>query len=56
MLIPWFLLSEIINALMENDNKSVRALAKEVGFSPTVIQNLRSGKQEDVKFRRQICR
>ena len=45
-----FLLSEIINALMENDSKSVRKLAKEVGLSPTVIQKLRSGKQDDVKL------
>ena len=45
-----FLLSEIINALMANDGKSVRKLAKEVNLSPTVIQKLRSGKQEDVKL------
>ncbi len=45
-----FLLSEIISALMENDTKSVRTLAKEVGLSPTVIQKLRSGKQDDVKL------
>jgi hypothetical protein len=46
-----FLLSEIIAALMENDNQSVRRLAKEVDLSPTVIQKLRSGKQDDVKLR-----
>lgn len=46
-----FLLSEIISALMENDRKSVRILAKEVGLSPTVIQKLRTGKQDDVKLR-----
>lgn len=45
-----FLLSELINALMETDSKSVRKLAKEVGLSPTVIQNIRSGKQDDVKL------
>lgn len=45
-----FLLSEIINALMENDKKSVRKLAKEIGLSPTVIQKIRSGKQEDVRL------
>lgn len=45
-----FLLSEIINSLMENDSKSVRKLAEEVGLSPTVIQKLRSGKQDDVKL------
>ena len=46
-----FLLSEIIIALMENDNKTVRKLAEEVGLSPTVIQKLRSGKQDDVKLK-----
>jgi len=45
-----FLLSEIISALMKNDSKSVRKLAKEVGLSPTVIQKLRSGKQENVRL------
>lgn len=46
-----FLLSEIMSALMQNDNQSVRKLAKEVGLSATVIQKMRSGKQEDVKLR-----
>ncbi len=46
-----FLLAEIICALMENDGKSVRKLAQEVGLSPTVIQKLRSGKQDDVKLK-----
>ena len=45
-----FLLSEIITSLMENDRKSVRKLAKEVGLSPTVIQKLRSGSQQDVRL------
>lgn len=45
-----FLLSELITALMKGDKKSVRKLADEVGLSPTVIQNLRSGKQEDIKL------
>jgi DNA-binding Xre family transcriptional regulator len=46
-----FVLSELILALMENDRKSVRELAKEAGLSPTVIQNLRSGKQQDIKVK-----
>ena len=46
-----FLLSEVILTLMESDSKTVRKLSKEVGISPTVIQKLRSGKQEDVKLR-----
>lgn len=45
-----FLLSEIINALMENDSKTVRHLAKEVELSPTVIQKIRAGKQLDVRL------
>jgi len=45
-----FLLSELILALMEKDKKSVRQLADEVGLSPTVIQKLRSGKQDDIKL------
>ncbi len=45
-----FLISELVLAMMENDQKSVRALAKEVGLSPTVIQKLRSGKQTDIKL------
>ncbi len=45
-----FLLSELLIAMMAGDEKSVRELAKEVGLSATVIQNIRSGKQEDVKI------
>ncbi|MCA9398319.1 MAG: hypothetical protein KC618_01130 [Candidatus Omnitrophica bacterium] len=46
-----FMLSELIQALMENDSKSVRGLAKKVGLSPTVIQDIRSGKQRDMKIK-----
>ena len=35
---------------MAEDNKSVRALADELGVSKTVIQNIRSGKQTDMKL------
>lgn len=45
-----FLLSELIISLMEEDKKSVRKLAEEIGLSPTIIQKLRSGKQEDIKL------
>jgi DNA-binding Xre family transcriptional regulator len=45
-----FLLSELILSMMKNDNKSVRSLAAEVGLSPTVIQKIRSGDQEDIKL------
>jgi len=46
-----FLLSELLTALMGDDNKSVRQLAQEVNLSPTVIQKIRSGKQENIKLR-----
>ena len=43
-------LSELVAALMEEDNKTVRALAEEANISPTIIQKLRTGKQTDVKI------
>lgn len=46
-----FVLSELVLALMENDGKSVRGLAKKAGLSPTVIQDIRSGKQDDMKVK-----
>lgn len=46
-----FTISELILALMENDKKSVRQLAELAGLSPTAIQDLRSGKTKDVKFK-----
>src|SRR3954464_1327576 len=45
-----FLLSELVLALMAEDTKSVRELARELGGSKTVIQNLRSGEQTDMKL------
>ena len=45
-----FVLAETIISLMEGGHKSVRILAKESGLSPTVIQKMRSGRQEDVKL------
>ncbi len=36
-------------SIMEGDDVSVRNLAKEARLSPSVIQNLRSGKQYDIK-------
>ncbi len=43
------LFSELMMSVMEGDNVSVRSLAEEAGISPSVIQNLRSGKQHDIK-------
>ncbi len=40
-----FILSELLLALMEEDEVSVRELAKEAGVSPTVIQQIRSGEK-----------
>jgi DNA-binding Xre family transcriptional regulator len=45
-----FMLSELVLALMAKDTKSVRELARELGVSKTVIQNLRSGEQNDMKL------
>ena len=45
-----FVLSELVLALMENDAKSVRKLAKEAGLSPTAIQDIRSGRQKDIRL------
>lgn len=45
-----FLLSELLIAIMEEDEISVRELSKEVGLSPTIIQKIRSGKQDDLKI------
>lgn len=43
-----FVFSELLIALMQEDEISVRALAKEAGISPTIIQRVRSGKQTNL--------
>lgn len=45
-----FALSEILRGLMKESHKTVRGLAQEVGLSPTVIQKVRSGEQQDLKI------
>ncbi|MDP3704878.1 MAG: hypothetical protein Q8R24_03075 [Legionellaceae bacterium] len=45
-----FFLSETILTMMSDAHKSVRKLATETDLSPTVIQNIRSGTQEDIKL------
>lgn len=45
-----FALAETLRMLMASGKKSVRKLAEEAGLSSTVIQNMRSGQQEDVKL------
>lgn len=43
-------LSELLLALMENDEKSIRQLAKEAGLSANAIQNIRSGQSKDMRL------
>ena len=43
------LFSELMISIMEDDDVSIRELAKEAEISTSVIQNLRSGKQHDIK-------
>ncbi|MDR0321888.1 MAG: XRE family transcriptional regulator [Treponema sp.] len=46
-----FLLSEFVLEKMEEDNVSVRMLAKKAGVSPTVIQKIRSKNAERINYR-----
>jgi DNA-binding Xre family transcriptional regulator len=46
-----FLLSEIITGLMAQEKMSVRALARMVGVSPTVINGLRTGTRTNLTFK-----
>jgi hypothetical protein len=41
-----FLVSELILAAMEDDNMSVRKLAKLAGVSPTIVQEMRTPSQK----------
>lgn len=43
------LFSELMTSIMDEDEVSIRKLAKESGISKSVIQNLRSGKQHDIR-------
>lgn len=43
------LFSELMISVMEDDDISVRKLANEAGIAKSVIQNLRSGRQQDIK-------
>lgn len=46
-----FILSELLLAVMEEDHISIRKLAKEAGVSPSLIQDLRTGKKDNLTFR-----
>lgn len=43
------LFSELLISVMDADDKSVRGLAEEAKLSPSVIQDIRTGKQQDIK-------
>ncbi len=45
-----FLVSEFLIEAMEENKISVRKLAKEAGVSPTLIQNMRSGKSSNISI------
>jgi len=44
-------LSELLLAIMDEDEKSVRELAKEAGLSATAIQKVRSGQSKDMSVK-----
>lgn len=46
-----FILSELLLAIMEEDHLSIRKLAQEAGVSPSLIQDLRSGKKDNLTFK-----
>ena len=46
-----FLLSEFVLEKMEEENISVRTLAKRAGVSPTIIQKIRGRDAEKINFR-----
>lgn len=45
-----FLLSELLIEAMEEKKISVRKLAAEAGVSPTLIQDIRSGKRKNISL------
>jgi DNA-binding Xre family transcriptional regulator len=45
------ILSELILAMMAEDNVSVRKLAKQIGVAPSVVQSVRSGKHKNMTLK-----
>jgi DNA-binding Xre family transcriptional regulator len=45
-----FLISEFLIEAMEENKISVRKLAQKAGVSPTIIQNIRSGKSSNISI------
>jgi DNA-binding Xre family transcriptional regulator len=46
-----FILSELLLAIMQEDHVSIRKLAQEAGVSPSLVQDLRSGKKDNLTFK-----
>jgi ribosomal protein S3 len=46
-----FLISEFVLQKMEEENISIRVLAKKAGVSPTIIQKMRSKNSEKITYR-----
>lgn len=50
-----FILVEILIPLLKKSEIPVRALAKAAGVSPTIIQDLKSGKKEGISYPTFLC-
>ncbi len=44
-------LSELLLAIMAEDNISIRSLAEQAGISPAIIQDIRSGKRDNLTLK-----
>ena len=44
-------LSELLLAIMAEDNISIRSLAQQAGISPSIIQDIRSGKRDNLTLK-----
>ena len=44
-------LSELLLAVMAEDSISIRSLAKQAGISPAIIQDIRSGKRDNLTLK-----
>ena len=44
-------LSELLLAIMAEDKISIRSLAKQAGISPAIIQDIRSGKRDNLTLK-----
>lgn len=45
------LLSELLLAIMQEDNISIRSLAEQAGISPAIIQDIRSGNRDNLTLK-----